>query len=236
MTIAKEVVYALHQRLKDLSVDATPDQLAYLAKSLESIAGQSTVLDIVQMTDVKLKELLDSATKHLSDLNTSKTSSLSAITTAKTSSLKSLESLEALKTSSDSHISLLDSRKDANVATINSVGRDHKGDLKGLVDNFRTVNDVPNGSSIMKEIRKRNMVEPGSLPFLFGVVSRSNDYSWGSGNFTTELGKWYSDTSYTNNMLCLLTGAHSYDTGYVGFYKPPCIAQIRINIHMHYWE
>ncbi|WP_265032474.1 hypothetical protein [Wolbachia endosymbiont (group B) of Apotomis turbidana] len=56
MTIAKEVVYALHQRLKDLSVNATPDQLAYLAKSLESIAGQSTVLDIVQMTDLTHKK------------------------------------------------------------------------------------------------------------------------------------------------------------------------------------
>lgn len=79
MTIAKEVVYALHQRLKDLSVNATPDQLAYLAKSLESIAGQSTVFDIVQMTDAKLKELLDSSTSHLNKLDSSKNNALAAI-------------------------------------------------------------------------------------------------------------------------------------------------------------
>lgn len=47
MTIAKEVVYALHQRIKDLSHDATPDKVAYLAKALESIAVKSTVFDIV---------------------------------------------------------------------------------------------------------------------------------------------------------------------------------------------
>ncbi|WCR59265.1 MAG: hypothetical protein PG978_000701 [Wolbachia endosymbiont of Ctenocephalides felis wCfeF] len=258
MTIAKEVIDALNQRIKDLAPNSTPDQLAYLAKALESIADKSSVSEIVQMTDGKLKELLDSATKHLSDLDTSKTSSLSAITAAKTSSLAEIntlktESLDTLKASSDLHISLLDSRKDANVAAISSVGRDHKDDLKGLVDNFRTVNDVPNGSSIMKEIqtredqlktlttkfnsindvpsgssimkevKNRNMVEPGSLPFLFGVMSRNNDSTWGSGLFTTELGKWYSDTSYTNNMLCLLTGAHNYGTSYVGFYKPPSV-------------
>ncbi|MBR9983855.1 MAG: hypothetical protein KFE24_05580 [Wolbachia endosymbiont of Homalodisca vitripennis] len=217
MTIAKEVVYALHQRLKDLSVNATPDQLAYLAKSLESIAGQSTVLDIVQMTDEKLKELLNSATKHLSDLDTKKASSLSAISELEEKSLKKIDE------KGTTNLSLLDTRKDTNIAAINSTGADQLSTLKGLVKNFEVINDVPSGSSITKEIRKRNMVEPGSLPFLFGVLSRNNDYNWGNGHFTTELGKWYSDTSYTNNMLCLLTGAHSYDTSYVGFYRPPSL-------------
>ena len=63
MTITKEAVYALHQRLKDLSIDAPADQLAYLAKSLESIAGHSTVYDIVNMSDEKLQELLEAANR-----------------------------------------------------------------------------------------------------------------------------------------------------------------------------
>ncbi|MFP3026698.1 MAG: hypothetical protein ACEY3L_10820, partial [Wolbachia sp.] len=66
MTIAKEVVYALHQRLKDLSVNATPDQLAYLAKSLELIADKKAIADIVQMTEVK--EIIDALQKRLKDL------------------------------------------------------------------------------------------------------------------------------------------------------------------------
>ncbi len=190
MTIAKEVVYALHQRLKELAVDATPDKIAYLAKALESIAGQSTVLDIVQMTDEKLKALLDAATKHLKDLNDNKTNSLSAITTAKTGSLAEIntlktESLKALKTSSDSHISLLDTRKDEHIAA-----------------------------------------EPGSLPFLFGVLSRYNDTKWGSetnahGWFKQELGIWYNNVKNTDYMLQLLAGSNTYNYQYSSFYQPP---------------
>nr|WP_253309265.1 hypothetical protein [Rickettsia endosymbiont of Ceutorhynchus assimilis] len=242
MTIAKEVVYALHQRLKDLSVNATPDQLAYLAKSLESIAGQSTVLDIVQMTDEKLKELLNAATKHLSDLDTRKASFLAAVSESEKQLLKRIDE------KGTTNLSLLDSRKDSHVATINNAGdlnsiRNTLSSLKAISDiptgssimkeiktredqltnKFNSINDIPSGSSIIKEIKKRNMVEPGSLPFLFSVLNRNNDHNWGNGHFTTELGKWYSDTSYTNNMLCLLTGAHSYDISYVGFYRPPSL-------------
>ncbi|MFT4327276.1 MAG: hypothetical protein AB3P07_01360 [Wolbachia pipientis] len=223
MTIAKEVVYALHQRLKELAVDATPDKIAYLAKALESVAGQSTVLDIVQMTDEKLKELLSAATKHLKELSDNKTSSLSAITTAKTGSLTEInalktESLKALKTSSDSHISLLDTRKNEHIALINSTGA-----LGNIKNTLKAINDLPGGSSIMKEIQSCAVVQSGSLPFLFGVLSRYNDYGWGNGYFTTDLGKWYVDTSYTNNMFSLVVGCHNYSTSYVSFYKPPSV-------------
>jgi hypothetical protein len=217
MTIAKEVVYALHQRLKELAVDATPDKIAYLAKALESIAGQSTVLDIVQMTDEKLKELLNAATKHLKDLSDNKTSSLSTITTAKTESVDEINtlktnSLKALKTSSDSHISLLDTRKDEHIAAINTAG-----DL----DSIRNRVDVPAGSSVMKEVKNRNMIEPGALPFLFGILSRYNDHAWSNdhGHFTTELGKWYNEGA--DRMLQLLSGSNAYNHQYSSFYRPP---------------
>ncbi|WP_264336575.1 MULTISPECIES: hypothetical protein [unclassified Wolbachia] len=224
MTKVKEIIDALQERLRDLAVNSTPDQLAYLAKALESIIGKSSVSEIVQMTDGKLKELLDSAKKHLNDINSNKTNSISAITAVKTESVNEINklrdnSLNTLKASSDSHISLLDTRKNANIAAINSVGNDHKDGLKGLVNNFRTVNDVPSGSSIMKEVRNRHMIEPGALPFLFGVLSRKNNY-FGHGTFTTELGQWSSDVTKTDYMLQLLAGTHTYDTSYVSFYRP----------------
>ncbi len=269
MTTIKEIIDALQKRLKDLAVNSTPDQLAYLAKALESIVDKSAVSEIVQMTDGKLKELLDSAKKHLSDINSSKATSISSITAAKAGSLAEIntlktESLNALKTSSDSHISLLDTRKDANIAAINSVSNSHKDGLKGVVESFRainnvppgssiigeietrdeqlkasltneikirenqlrtlttkfnSINDVPSSSSIMKEVKKRNMVEPGSLPFLFGVLGRGNNY-YGHGIFTTELGQWSSDITKTDYMLQLLAGSHTYDTDYVSFYRP----------------
>ncbi|WP_264687700.1 hypothetical protein [Wolbachia endosymbiont (group A) of Sympetrum striolatum] len=254
MTKVKEIIDALQERLRDLAVNSTPDQLAYLAKALESIIGKSSVSEIVQMTDGKLNELLSAARTHLSDINSNKENSISAITEAKTDSVNEINklrdnSLNTLKASSDSHISLLDTRKNANIAAINSISNSHKDGLKGLVEDFRAVNNVPPGSSIIgeietrdnqlktslinevktrdeqlkvsliNEIRKRNMVEPGSLPFLFGVLGRKNNY-FGHGTFTTELGKWSSDITKTDYMLQLLAGSHTYNTDYVSFYRP----------------
>ncbi|WP_265030273.1 hypothetical protein [Wolbachia endosymbiont (group A) of Philonthus cognatus] len=237
MTEVKEIIDALQKRLKDLAENSTPDQLAYLAKALESIVDKSAVSEIVQMTDGKLKELLDSAKKHLTDLDNKKASSLAVISESEKQLLKRIDE------KGTTNLSLLDTRKNANIAAINSVGNDHKDGLKGLVDNFRAVNDVPSGSSIMKEIRSReptklnsindvpsgssimkevrnrHMIESGALPFLFGVLSRKNNY-FGHGTFTTELGQWSSDVTKTDYMLQLLAGTHTYDTSYVSFYRP----------------
>lgn len=213
MTEVKGIIDTLQKRLKDLAVNSTPDQLAYLAKALESIVDKSAVSEIVQMTDGKLKELLDSARKHLTDLDNKKASSLAVISESEKQLLKRIDE------KGTTNLSLLDTRKNANIAAINSVGNDHKDGLKGLVNNFRTVNDVPSGSSIMKEVRNRHMIEPGALPFLFGVLSRKNNY-FGHGTFTTELGQWSSDITKTDYMLQLLAGTHTYDTSYVSFYRP----------------
>ncbi len=62
----KEAIEALHQRIKDLAVSSTPDQLAYLAKSLELIADKKAISDIAQMT--KVKEIIDALQKRLKDL------------------------------------------------------------------------------------------------------------------------------------------------------------------------
>lgn len=225
MTIAKEAVYALHQRLKDLSINAPADQLAYLAKALESMAGQSTVYDIVNMSDEKLQELLDAANAHLSDLDTSKSTSLSAIDTAKTSSIDDINetkvtSLSSLQTATTNHLSLLDTRKDTNIAAIDSTGQAHLQTLTGLVSNFESINDVPNGSSIMSEVTKRNMIEAGSLPFLFGVINRSNDY-WGYGAYTSQLGQWYANTAHIDYAMQMITGSTAFTTDYCSFYRPP---------------
>ncbi|WP_265030406.1 hypothetical protein [Wolbachia endosymbiont (group B) of Athalia cordata] len=212
MAKIKEIIDALQKRLKDLAENSTPDQLAYLAKALESIIDKSAVSEIVQMTDGKLKELLDSAKKHLTDLDNKKASSLAVISESEKQLLKRIDE------KGTTNLSLLDTRKNANIAAINSVGNDHKDGLKGLVNNFRTVNDVPSGSSIMKEVRNRHMIEPGALPFLFGVLSRKNNY-FGHGTFTTELGQWSSDVTKTDYMLQLLAGTHTYES-YVSFYRP----------------
>ena len=213
MTAVKEIIYALQKRLKDLAANSTPDQLAYLAKTLEAIVDKSAVSEIVKRADDKLTELQNRTNAHLNDLNNNKTSAITAINESEKQSLKKIDEKGV------TNLSLLDTRKDTNIAAINSVGNDHRDALKGVVEGFRAVNDVPSGSSIMREVRNRNMIEPGSLPFLFGVLSRKNNYL-GHGTFTTELGQWSSDLTKTDYMLKLLAGSHTYDTSYVSFCRP----------------
>ncbi len=160
MTIAEEVINALSKRLKELSADATPEEIAYLAKTLESVAGKSTVLDIVNMTDEKLEALLSAATKHLSDLNTNKESSLSAITETKEKSLEAIDTLKTsalsnLKTSADSHMSLLDTRKNEHIAGIESTGKKQLSTLKGLVSDFEAAFDP----RVLKEVLSNRDLE-----------------------------------------------------------------------------
>jgi len=57
MSITKEAIEALHQRVKDLAANSTPDQLAYLAKLLELIIDKKTISNVVQMTTIK--EIID---------------------------------------------------------------------------------------------------------------------------------------------------------------------------------
>jgi hypothetical protein len=209
VTIAKEAVNALHQRLKDLSVDASPDELAYLSKALESMAGQSTVYDLVNMSDEKLQELLDAATQHLADLDTSKTNALSS-----------------LQTATDGHVVTLNDQKDLNVTDIDTAGLAHQQVMTDLVAGFSFVNDVPEGSTILTEVAKKNMIESGSLPFLFGIINRYNDY-WGYGTYTSELGQWYNNTTNIDYAMQMLTGSHGYSTQYASFYKPPQLSFIQ---------
>ncbi|WP_168464793.1 hypothetical protein [Wolbachia endosymbiont of Ctenocephalides felis wCfeT] len=224
MTEVKEIIDVLQKKIKDLAANSTPDQVAYLAKALESIVDKSAVSDILQMSDEKLKELLSAARSHLNDIETNKTSSISSITAVKKESVNEINTLktntlDTLKASSDSYVSLLDTRKDTNIAAINSIGNDHKDALTDVVEGFRAVNDVPSGSSIMREVKNRNMVEPGSIPFIFGVLSRQNNY-FGHGISTSEFGEWSRDVTKTDYILQLLAGTHTYDTSYVSFYRP----------------
>ena len=58
-TLLKSAVEALNARLEELTPEASPEQLAYLSKSVQNMAGQGTILDIVALTDDKLQELVD---------------------------------------------------------------------------------------------------------------------------------------------------------------------------------
>ena len=209
MSITEETLNAIHKRLQSLSVTAEPEQLAYLAKAFETIASNGKMLDIEDLSDEKLDELLKKYDEYTSKINTSKSASLEEIANYKTGLIE-----ELVKVTND------------NLTQINTVVDKKKAELTTAINKFSSVNDVPTCSTIRNEIlietEKRKFIKDGALPFLFGILSRSNDF-YGVGNFTSELGAWPSDTTKTDSMLKLLAGCHSFTTEYAGFYKEPSL-------------
>ena len=113
------------------------------------------------MSDEKLQELLDAPQQHLASLNTAKTTSLSAINSAKTTSIDAIDKnhfVDCVTNCNNDQFITFGSRKDTNIAAIDSTGQTPLQALTGLLSNFTSINDIPNGSSIMTEVAKRNMV------------------------------------------------------------------------------
>jgi hypothetical protein len=209
MSVTEDTLSVIHNRLQELSTEATPEQLAYLAKAFETIASSGKMIDIAHLTDQKLDELVAQTNEHLAELEAEKTAYVGALEGTKNAAVG--EILDATS---------------QNVTLLNNLVNARKPELTGLVAQFEDVNDVPAGSSILAEItnegERRKFVKDGALPFVFGILSRNNDYL-GVGNFTTELGAWASGTASADVILQLLTGCHDYTTEYGAFYREPSL-------------
>lgn len=208
MSIAKDVVYALHERLKTLSKDATPDQLAYLAKAMEAIAGKSTTLDIIDIGDQQCKAIQDTADE-------SETLAVTAIETAHQGSLDSIDQLradvlKAIDTVQTTNLSLLGNAKEKSVEALQHIVLQYDFIAKWF-DHIK--------EKTLHDVMRSEILPSNTLPFLFGVLSRSNDH-YGLGTFTSQTGSW-TNVANANSILQILTGCHNYTTQYIGFYKPP---------------
>jgi hypothetical protein len=109
---------------------------------------------------------------------------------------------------------------------LNTLIDTRKPELENLIAPFESVNDVPAGSSIMSEIvlegERRKFIRDDALPFIFGILSRYNDYAYGVGGFSSELGN-FGTPANADIMLQLLTGSHNYTSNYSGFYREPAL-------------
>jgi hypothetical protein len=228
MSVTEATLSVIHSRLQELSTEATPEQLAYLAKAFETIASSGKMIDIAHLADQKLDELLEKANEYIAELEADKTTYVGN-----------------LESSKDAAIDAILGATSQNVTLLHNLVNARKPELTGLVAQFEDVNDVPAGSSILAEItnegERRKFIKTGALPFVFGILSRNNDYL-GIGNFTTELGAWASGTASADVILQLLTGCHDYTTEYGAFYKEPnlCFLQgsagnfIQKEMHLRY--
>lgn len=237
MSLTKTTLEALETRLQELAVTAEPEQLAYLAKALESVAGKTTAFDLVQLTDEKLQELVALTQDSLAKLDIAKSDAANALTAQKTEAEAELtKEKEAILASLEAdilqHLSLLDTRKNEHVAAIQVAQEELQEALKIEMTRFDAINDLPEGSTLMQEIQKRTMIEEGALPFVFGILSRKTDY-YGLGGVTTELGKWTQEGA--NTMMGLLCGCHTYSIEYIAFFRPPqlCFLQGTNGVFMH---
>jgi hypothetical protein len=236
--ITNETLNAIQTRLQELIEDATPEQIAYLAKALESIAGKTTAFDIAQLTDEKLEELAALTQTHLDQLNTAKMEAELDLNAQKETieaelNAQKLSALSEMEADILQNLSLLDTRKNEHLAQIADAVNDLVTQASEEMATFNEINDLPEGTTLSQELQKRSLIEQNALPFVFGVLSRGED-NYGLGGFTTALGIW-TDVANANTIMSLLTGCHSYDTSYTAFFRPPqlCFFQGNNGVFMH---
>jgi hypothetical protein len=219
--IYRETLDSIQTRLQELAETAQPEQLAYLAKALESVAGKTTAFDIAQLTDEKLQELVELTENSLQQLQEAKEVAETALESQKTEAEAALETqkttiLSELEADILQHLSLLDTRKNEHLAEIAIAKEDILEILATEMERFDEINDLPEGATLASELEKHTLIEPGALPFIFGILSRSEDY-YGLGGLTTQLGNWTLPEN-ANNIMSLLCGCHNFDTAYSGFF------------------
>lgn len=155
--VSKEVLYTLNTRVKELTKTAEPEQIAYLAKAIESVAGQSTVYDIVTIAEEKLSELEAVTENNKAAVQMSKNTFIDEVKKLITESQNSINSTESSFLNNtqkviDNYINLIDKNKEENIETLNNITKESIEQIDNIIGDFKAVNDIPTGSSIMKEI------------------------------------------------------------------------------------
>jgi hypothetical protein len=206
MKAYQKAIELLQQRLKHVDDSVNLSGLEELANAVAAIAKLETTEDVLNISDEKLAELLTFANAKIAAVDEF-----------------GIEKQTELQAAKDDDLVEIGESKQDGLGTIQHESESCQDELNTVVDNFATMNDVPEGSTICPTIHDvldtYDFLQQPDMPFIFGVLSRYNDASWGVANFTTELGYWYNANA--NTMLSLLAGCHSYTTEYAGFYLEP---------------
>jgi hypothetical protein len=205
MKASQEAIELLQQRLKNVGNSTDSKELEELANAVAAIAKLETTDDILGISDAKLAELLAFANAKITEIDEFGAAKQDDLLGAK-----------------DGDLAEIAASKQGGLEAIQEQSEAGQDELNTVVDDFATMDDVPENSTILATIRDTtalyDFLQPADLPFIFGILSRYNDY-YGIGNFTTELGYWYN--SNANTMLSLLAGCHNYANEYAAFYLEP---------------
>ena len=210
MKVSKISIELLQKRLKNVSSETSLDEFEELSDAVNVISQLETTDDILELAKDKLIELENYANENINDIKK-----------------HAKQNQEELSAGRNNELNNIDNSRQNNKAELGEFSSKKQQELNSVVDNFALMNDIPEGNSIIKEIpqklehykflKSKEVKEDSlTLPFLFGILSRYDDYYAG---FMTEMGTWHNGNA--DIMFNFLTGCHEYTTDYTGFYLEP---------------
>ncbi|GHU13341.1 hypothetical protein FACS189449_08570 [Alphaproteobacteria bacterium] len=198
MKVSQKAIELLQQRLKNLDVSIENIELEQLANAVAAMSKLETTDDILALGAAKLAELSEYSSEKLTEINNFGEERQTEFLTAK-----------------DSRLSAVSASKLSSLDSVSHVFAEKQDEINFLVDDFAEMNDVPDESTICPEISNNldryKFLNSDELPFIFGVLSRYDDYFSG-----------FSDSYSCDLLLEILTGCHDYTaTNSAAFYLEP---------------
>ncbi|GHT98398.1 hypothetical protein FACS1894126_3830 [Alphaproteobacteria bacterium] len=198
MKVSQKAIELLQQRLKNLDVSVENIELEQLANTITAMSKLETTDDILDLGAAKLAEISVCGNEKITALDDFGMAKQTEFLTAK-----------------DSRLSAVSASKLSSLDSVSQVFAEKQDEINSLVDDFAEMNDVPDESTICPEISSNldryKFLNSGDLPFIFGILSRYDDYFSGA---TTSLDG--------ETLLGILTGCHDYTTSLsAGFYLAP---------------
>ena len=221
-TLIDPAVEVLQQRLLQLGPDATPEQLAYLGKAVESIGGRATVLDVMSTGTEQINLIKSEGSTQLDAITAlaqGKTTDFTDLAAAKITALtqEGTEQVNLVKQEGSTQITAVRQEGQQQVAAVQNAGTA----LTDWLPVDDEGNPLPLADAVRSVIDPQLLVKSGTLPFIFGVVSRYGDGGNGYGAFTSQLGRFHNGQGL--NKLRLITGYHGWSTAYRAFSTPPSL-------------
>nr|VFK12756.1 MAG: hypothetical protein BECKLFY1418C_GA0070996_100173 [Candidatus Kentron sp. LFY] len=221
MGILDPAVELLHTKIQALGESATAQDLAYLARAIESIGGRATVLDVKGVGNAEMAALVAAKNGGLQEINDTGGAKVQAVEETGTAQVERVSDegttqQNAIQTAGQGQVSAVQTAGGNQVQAVQSAG----AAFTGLIPPDWPADGDDNAISIPEYVGFHR-IPKGSLPFIFGVVSRTGDGTWGIGQFTSQLGQFYNGQGL--NQLKLITGHHDWSNNYRAFRVPPSL-------------
>jgi hypothetical protein len=199
-----ETIQILMDRLKNIDESAGAAEFEELATGIDFILESDTHENALAFADFRKDEISRRADEAKNTAATFVESCSAELQAAKEESLSSIPNVDG---------------------ALSQVVADKSKVVNDIVDNFVAPTDIPADATICAEIsddsKWKGFLENGSVPIIFGILSRHNDYSHGAGILADAIAAPGSGSFNPNQIFQMLVGVHNYTTEYAGFYKHP---------------